>query len=204
MFGTTGTKVLMSLAVAGLCGGSIATGNVDLTVISEFTRVSSPDPSGFSPADWEIQTTWGSGGAGATQWPAPASIGFEELSPGSWVVSIFMPNWVDDMPIKHIRGSVYLGSEWPVGARAVYGEEDGQIVTGTIELTPDPTDPLRLNLTGRMTPNPDFETLEFTVQAHPSLGNPITGFYIETESIPAPGSVALVGLAACTLTRRRR
>lgn len=201
-------RLLVSAALgvgAGLLVSSVGVAD-DLWVESEWNKAPSSVPSGFSPDDWDITTIWGPGLPGASQWPEPARVSFEELSGGYWVMSLFMPNWVDRMPWKTIDGVIHTGSDVDLTIWGIHGEKNGRIVTGSGSLERDPNDPngMTWNFSAIMRPNPDFEWIEFRVPEHPSLGNPIESISMFTLSYPSPGTIGVLAIAGVLVTGRRR
>lgn len=198
----------LSVGVAILTNAASLTSAADLSVEVSWTRL--PGTTGLDPAHWGVPTvTPGAGGDGATLWPAPPTISILRDDPsvpaGHTLFTIFLPNWIDNEPLKTFSGFISMDSMNPEPTvRSVYGEDNGAIVVGSITLTPD-FENIRYLISGSMRPNPDFEFIEILVGDHPSVGMPITGFHIRTESIPSPGAVGLLGLAgACAFMPRRR
>ena len=175
----------------------------DLTVWAEWEKV--PGTPGFNHTDWVITTMFGKGAPGAQPWSEPTDIDIVPDTTGdSWVVSIFIPNWVDDEPLKIINGKIFLSSQVPIELLGIDAFDNGVPAQGFGSISPDPTNPLCILFYAEIFPNPDFEVIRFLVPEHPNFGIPIDKIVMHTVSLPAPGAAALLALFGVTGAFRRR
>jgi hypothetical protein len=202
------TILHLPASVAILASTVCLTSAADLSVEVSWTRLSGT--TGLDPAHWGVPSVnYGTGGGDATLWGSDPSISiFRDNDAGVTEFTIFLPNWIDNEPLKIFSGFISQGSyEPPPVVTEVKGQDKGVDVFGSITLTPnDDASSPRYLISGSMSPNPDWETIKIRVGDHPSLDMPITGFHIRTVSIPSPGAVGLLGLsgAFAIMPRRRR
>jgi hypothetical protein len=126
--------------------------------------------------------------------------------------TLFFPNWIDQVPLKIGRMQIYwlppvgtepntsgpeileiLGIE---GDNDVYGSVTGG---GAIDIPPGTDNLLGWYVDFEIRPNPDYERIYFSLPA----GSQLQQLDIDTESIPEPASVALLGGLALLALRRR-
>lgn len=205
------TTLCLPASIAMLASTVCLTSAADLSVEVSWTRL--PGTTGLDPAHWGVPSVnYGTGGGDATLHGSDPSISIlrgsddePSVPPGHTRFTIYLPNWIDEEPLKTFSGFISMVSMNPEPTvPSVYGENNGAIVVGSITLTPDEEN-VRYLISGSIRPNPDFEYIEILVGDNPSVGMPINGFHIRTESIPSPGSFGLLGLAgACALLPRRR
>jgi hypothetical protein len=122
---------------------------------------------------------------------------------------IFVPNVVDDLPLKliqvQITYSVPQGQQpGPSRVDIVDGNPiDGGFIDITAQQVFTPTGPNDPTVfyekwTGEIRPNPDWETIQVDVPGR------LDQVVIDTISIPEPTSLALLGIGALLVVSRRR
>ena len=168
------------------------------SVFLEWQNVGNP----FDEADWNLTgfssigpfplTNFDNGGG-----PGVPTISITQESPGVYLFDLFVPNVVDNLPLKLLR----IQSTWTgTGTETHLGPvEDGTSVTFVnAQLSGD------TSVTDwTIQPNPDHEIFQIRYESGPPQPSP---FVIDTISIPEPSTLALAacGLLALAALGRRR
>ena len=158
-------------------------------------------------------TVGGSGGEVLSPVPVQSSIHFYQPSNWSWVdlgggnggigpnvltgetLVANVQNWIDELPIKFLRVQfTYLGTLAP----SVIGVVGSDVNAGTVNGTPQGAG--QFDATHRyedwiIQPNPDWEQIQIQVP----FGTTLDELVINTQSVPEPSSLLLVGLSSVAM-----
>lgn len=151
----------------------------------------------LGPMTWD---PYDGDGAWIGSGPTPADFG---------IIDLYIPNWIDLLPVKFIRVQMTVQNSGMPGAVHVAGitASDPQGITGvqfvgaTETLIPGTLGQLVHRVEDwRIFPNPDFENIRIIVPTDTLVDQIV----VDTISIPEPATIGLLTLAGATLLRRRR
>lgn len=136
--------------------------------------------------------------------------GTDPTTPG--IIEIFMPNWLDNEPIKWVQvqftwqGNPSLPPLTPGGPPSILDilsspPTSGGLINVTPDMVVDPTNGLfhRTEL-WEIRPNPDFEYIIIGVPVDTAIHQIV----VDTISFPTPGPIGVAGLGLLMAARRRR
>jgi hypothetical protein len=128
---------------------------------------------------------------------------YEGLGDGMSYIDFFVPNWIDEEPLKWIW--IQINGVWQPGSappfvQFITGEDSGNAVDGIPLEAFDFIPGEHRTEWWEMRPNPDFETIRIYLPDAAFVDQVV----IDTISFPAPGAIGLLAVAGLAASRRRR
>ena len=191
-----------------------------LSAVAEWEFLTPPQNWFFIPPD-AMSTTPGTGGELfnegfathaevdlASNWMWTPADGDGGITPATGVfvagIAFKMANWIDLEPIKYLRAQITWSGQIPPQIFALTGYEEAQPLPIPFPGSPagDPVtiDGNHFYYDWIILPNPDWEVLEIDVHE----GTVLDEIIIDTWSVPAPGALAIFGVALAGISNRKR